>query len=76
MDVGRTIGFRIAALENKLYLLMISFVLGFVTVLAEPAVHVLTHQIEDITNGTVKRNAVKPFYPWESVRPSPWQCCE
>ena len=38
---------------------MISFVLGFVTVLAEPAVHVLTHQIEDITNGTVKRNAVK-----------------
>ena len=59
MDVGRTIGFRVASLENKRYLLMISFALGFVTVLAEPAVHVLTHQIEDITNGAVKRNAVK-----------------
>lgn len=59
MEVGRTIGFNVASLDNKLYLLVISFVLGLVTVLAEPAVHVLTHQIEDITNGAVKRNAVK-----------------
>lgn len=59
MEVGWTIGFNIASLDNKLYLLMIGFVLGLVTVLAEPAVHVLMHQIEDITNGTVKRNAVK-----------------
>ncbi|MFY9901593.1 MAG: DUF1538 domain-containing protein [Trichococcus sp.] len=59
MEVGRTIGFNVASLDNKLYLLVIGFVLGLVTVLAEPAVHVLTHQIEDITNGAVKRNAVK-----------------
>lgn len=59
MDVGRTIGYRVASLDNKLYLLVTGFVLGLVTVLAEPAVHVLTHQIEDITNGAVKRNAVK-----------------
>lgn len=59
MDVGRTIGFRVASLENKQYLLAIGFVLGFVTVVAEPAVHVLTHQIEDITKGAVNRNAVK-----------------
>ncbi|NCC49159.1 MAG: DUF1538 domain-containing protein [Clostridia bacterium] len=59
MEVGRTIGFNVASLDNKLYLLVIGFVLGLVTVLAEPAVHVLTHKIEDITNGAVKRNAVK-----------------
>ncbi|PTQ84157.1 uncharacterized protein DUF1538 [Trichococcus patagoniensis] len=59
MDVGRTIGFHVASLENKQYLLLIGFVLGFVTVLAEPAVHVLTHQIEEITGGAVKRKAVR-----------------
>ena len=59
MDVGRTIGYRVASLENKQYLLVTGFVLGLVTVLAEPAVHVLTHQIEDLTNGAVTRNAVK-----------------
>ena len=40
-------------------MLVTGFVLGLVTVLAEPAVHVLTHQIEDLTNGAVTRNAVK-----------------
>lgn len=75
MEVGRTIGFNVASLDNKLYLLVIGFVLGLVTVLAEPAVHVLTHQIEDITNGAVKGMRSKPFFPWASVRPSPWRCC-
>ena len=59
MDVGRTIGYRVASLENKQYLLVTGFVLGLVTVLAEPAVHVLTHQIEEVTEGAVTRNAVK-----------------
>ena len=59
MDIGRTIGFRVASLENKQYLLATGFVLGLVTVLAEPAVHVLTHQIEEVTEGAVTRNAVK-----------------
>ena len=40
-------------------MLATGFVLGLVTVLAEPAVHVLTHQIEEITEGAVTRNAVK-----------------
>jgi len=59
MEVGRTIGYRVASLENKQYLLLTGFLLGLVTVLAEPAVHVLTHQIEDITQGAVKKNTVK-----------------
>lgn len=58
MDVGSLIGFQLASLDNALYLLIVAFVLGLVTILAEPAVYVLTHQIEDVTNGYVKRKAV------------------
>ncbi len=32
--------------------------MGFVTILAEPAVYVLTHQIEEVTSGYVKRKVV------------------
>ena len=58
MDVGGLIGYSIASLDNKAYLVIIGFVLGFVTILAEPAVYVLTHQIEDVTSGYVKRKVV------------------
>lgn len=58
MDLGVVIGFSVASLENKFYLVIVGFMLGFVTVLAEPAVHVLTHQVEDVTSGYVKRKAV------------------
>jgi hypothetical protein len=58
MDVGSTIGYVLASMDNKWYVIIIGFVLGFVTILAEPAVYVLTHQIEDVTSGYVKRKAV------------------
>lgn len=58
MDVGSVIGYTLASLDTNVYLLLIAFVLGLVTILAEPAVYVLTHQIEDVTNGYVKRKAV------------------
>lgn len=58
MEVGIQIGQRLAALDNKAYIIAIGFVLGAVTILAEPAVYVLTHQIEDVTSGYVKRSAV------------------
>lgn len=58
MEVGSSIGHSIASLDNKAYVIIIAFVLGLVTILAEPAVHVLTHQIEDVTSGYVKRKAV------------------
>lgn len=58
MDVGNAVGHALASLDNKAYLVLIGFVLGLVTVLAEPAVYVLTHQIEDITSGYVKRKIV------------------
>lgn len=58
MDVGTAVGYSLAALDNKSYLVIIAFILGLVTVLAEPAVYVLTHQIEDVTSGYVKRRLV------------------
>ncbi len=58
MDVGTEVGYSVASLENKSILVIVGFILGLVTVLAEPAVYVLTHQIEDITSGYVKRKMV------------------
>jgi hypothetical protein len=58
MDVGTVVGYQVASLENKSFLVIIGFLLGLVTVLAEPAVYVLTHQIEAITSGYVKRKVV------------------
>lgn len=58
MDVGTSLGNDLALMDNKLYIIIIGFILGVVTILAEPAVHVLTHQIEDVTSGYVKRKAV------------------
>jgi len=58
MEVGSAIGHSIASLENKAYVVIVAFILGLVTILAEPAVHVLTHQIEDVTSGYVRRKVV------------------
>ncbi len=58
MDIGTSIGTQLVLLDQKVYIMIIGFVLGFVTILAEPAVYVLTHQIEDVTSGYVKRVAV------------------
>lgn len=58
MDVGSSIGYSLASMDNKFYVISIGFIIGFVTILAEPAVYVLTHQIDDVTSGYVKRSAV------------------
>ncbi|HKM00099.1 MAG TPA: DUF1538 family protein, partial [Mobilitalea sp.] len=48
MDVGSVVGHSIASLDNKLYVVIIGFAIGIVTIMAEPAVYVLTRQIEDV----------------------------
>lgn len=58
MDVGRALGEEIALFESKVPLVAVGFLLGFVTILAEPAVHVLTNQIEDVTSGYVRKRVV------------------
>jgi hypothetical protein len=58
MDVGKAIGSEIVSGGNPPIVIIVGFVLGLVTILAEPAVYVLTHQIEDVTSGYVSRKSV------------------
>ena len=46
------------AWTSSIPVLVIGFLLGVLVILAEPAVYVLTHEIEDVTNGSVKRTVV------------------
>ena len=61
MDIGREVGYQLASMDNKLFLIVIGFFLGLTTILAEPAVYVLTHQIEEVTSGYVTRKSVLTF---------------
>lgn len=58
MEVGRVMGHGIASLESKWILPAIGFFLGMVVVLAEPAVYVLTQQVEEVTSGHIKRKVI------------------
>lgn len=55
LDAGKYIGHYLAENYGYAVLVAIGFVIGLLTILAEPAVHVLTHQIESVTAGYVKR---------------------
>lgn len=57
MEVGRIIGERVT-LFHPFLLPVFGFLLGMVVVLAEPAVHVLTYQVEEVTAGHIKRKAI------------------
>ncbi len=58
MDVGSLVGFSVASLGKPWIVILVGFILGLVVILAEPAVHVLTNQIEDVTSGYIKRKVV------------------
>lgn len=53
MPIGNAIGEQMG--HNKVVLTIFAFVLGMVVVLAEPAVHVLNKQVEEVTGGGVKK---------------------
>ena len=57
MPVGFIMGKELAGV-SQIVVTIIAFVLGLVVVLAEPAVHVLNKQVEEITNGTVSKKAM------------------
>ena len=58
MPVGYRIGYDLAGVGNDALLVGVGFVLGLVVVLAEPAIHVLKGQVEDITSGTVSKRSM------------------
>lgn len=57
MPVGFKIGAELAK-GNTNFLIVFAFVIGAVTVLAEPAVHVLNKQVEEVTGGTVTKRSM------------------
>ena len=54
MPIGFKLGQQVAE-YNQALLAVFGFILGLVVVLAEPAVHVLNKQVEEITGGGVKK---------------------
>ena len=56
MPIGYKMGNQLA--ENPIILVIAGFILGLVTVLAEPAVHVLNKQVEEITDGNVSKKSM------------------
>lgn len=57
LPIGYIMGKSIASF-NPIYIICFGFILGFVVVLAEPAVHVLNKQVEEVTNGGVSKRAM------------------
>ena len=56
--VGSLLGSSLAARSWKWALVPIGALIGYYIVKAEPAVQVLNKQVEDITNGSISRNAM------------------
>ncbi len=56
MPIGYKLGVEIA--DNKALAIIFALVIGMVVVLAEPAVHVLNKQVEDITEGSVSKKSM------------------
>ena len=57
MDLARVIGSEVAA-KSGVMLVGLGFLLGMVVVLAEPAVYVLSKQVEDVTGGSISRKMI------------------
>ncbi len=58
MPVGNYIGKMLAGLEFREILIPLGMLMGYFIVVAEPAVHVLNKQVEEITNGAVPSKAM------------------
>jgi hypothetical protein len=59
IPVGHLIGSDIAAGEYKWALIPLGMVIGYFIVVAEPAVHILNRQVEEVSGGTVSQRAMK-----------------
>lgn len=59
LQVGSLIGGELASLGNNYLLIIVSMIIGYFIVVAEPAVGVLNKQVSDITDGAIPENAIK-----------------
>jgi hypothetical protein len=54
VPVGEFIGNALAAMERNWILIPLGFVMGFLVAFAEPAVHVMINQVEELTSGAIR----------------------
>ena len=57
MPIGYKLGHSLAQ-GNEVFLMCFGLVVGVLTVLAEPAIHVLNSQVEEVTGGLVSKKAM------------------
>ena len=57
MPIGYKLGVQLAT-ASPVLLTVIAFILGFVVVLAEPAIHVLKKQVETVTDGAISERSM------------------
>ena len=57
MPIGYKMGFELAKMD-KTFLVVLGLIMGVLVVLAEPAIHVLNQQVEDVTGGAITRRAM------------------
>ncbi len=53
MPVGNYLGYALASSSLKWLIVPLGMIMGYFIVAAEPAVHVLTKQVEDVTSGAI-----------------------
>lgn len=58
-DLGRLMGEYLMLTNFSWIVYLIAFILGYVIVAAEPAVHVLTKQVSDISGNTISRRVLQ-----------------
>ena len=58
LPAGKLIGEMLASLDYKWILIPIGMIMGFFVVAAEPAVHVLNKEVEEISGGAISRRAM------------------
>ena len=59
LPVGTFLGQALAGLPYRWIVLPIGMLVGYFIVNAEPAIYVLMHQVEDLTNGAIKGKTLK-----------------
>ncbi|WP_321388872.1 DUF1538 domain-containing protein [uncultured Enterococcus sp.] len=61
VPVGRHLGASLAALENNYILIPLGFLMGFLVGFAEPAIHVMVKEIENISEGRIRSKIMLLF---------------
>ncbi len=57
MPIGYKLGYELAQLNEGL-LVLLGLIMGVLVVLAEPAIHVLNQQVEDVTGGYISKKSM------------------